>query len=181
MGKRGPAPKPVELRVLEGNRGHRPLGSLDATFRPEVGAPTPPNWLSKEALKRWRALMPELLRYNVISKLDRDRFAMLCQAIGRVEIAERSLQSAIAAHVADGKDPVDAMLDYTPSGRGRPNGRMEIIKSEREVASKLMDEFGLSPAQRARVATAVRQQLTLFEGGRPSPGGSAPTGFADFQ
>ena len=91
MGQRGPAPKPPELRALEGNRGHRPIGSLDSTFRPEVGAPSAPQWLTSEGRKAWRRLMPELLRYNLITVLDRDMLAMLCQTIGRMELLERSI------------------------------------------------------------------------------------------
>ena len=55
MGARGPKAKPVELKVLEGNRGKRPLAvNLDSTFRPEVGMPTVPKGMCPEARKVWK-------------------------------------------------------------------------------------------------------------------------------
>ena len=50
VGARGPKPKPPELAVLEGGRGHRPV-DLSAMFRPEVGLPAMPRHLSAEARK----------------------------------------------------------------------------------------------------------------------------------
>ena len=53
MGTRGPNQKPAELKLLEGNRGHRPV-DLSALFRPEVGVPDAPRWLLPEAKKAWK-------------------------------------------------------------------------------------------------------------------------------
>lgn len=178
MGQRGPAPKPVELRALEGNRSHRPLGSLDTTFRPEVGAPSAPQWLTKEGRKAWRRLMPELLRYNLVSTLDRDMLAMLCQTIGRMELLERSITARMNECEAAGRDPAGALIGHTHNGYEMQAVVYQLLSKEQEKARQLLAEFGLSPAQRARVATAVRQQLALFEGGKSA---GQPKGFADFR
>jgi P27 family predicted phage terminase small subunit len=114
MGSRGPLPKPPELKALEGGRGHRPL-ELDKLFRPEVGLPESPRWLIPEAKKAWKRLSAELLRYNLLSKVDRDAFAMLCQTIGRLEQVERGLQAKQALLMKDGKDPTDAFMEVTPA------------------------------------------------------------------
>lgn len=180
MGQRGPAPKPHELRAIEGNRAHRPL-SLDTTFRPEVGAPDAPRWLSKEARKAWRRLMPELLRYNLVSTLDRDMLAMLCQSIGRIELLERAVAAKMGALIERDQDAVGALIGQTQSGYEVQAVVYQLLSKEQEKAFKLLGEFGLSPAQRARVATAIRQQLTLFEGGKTPPSDGQPKGFADFR
>lgn len=180
MGQRGPAPKPAELRAIEGNRGHRPI-SLDSTFRPEVGAPDAPRWLTKEARKTWRRLMPELLRYNLVSVVDRDMLAMLCQSVGRIELLERAIAAKMAALAEDGKDSIEALVGKTQTGYEVQAVAYQLLSKEQEKAFKLLAEFGLSPAQRARVATAIRQQLTLFEGGKTEPTGGAPRGFAEFR
>ena len=41
---------------------------------------------------------------------------MLCQTIGRLELIERSLAGRQALLVEEGKDPADALVDYTPKG-----------------------------------------------------------------
>ena len=47
---------------------------------------------------------------------------------------------------------------------------------------RLLDKFGLSPAEQASVTTAVRAQLQLFttDGAAPKRQAGDPQGFADF-
>jgi len=182
MGQRGPSPKPIELKALEGNRGHRPL-NLDQVFRPEVGAPDAPKWLTPEGRKAWRRLVPELLRYNLLSKVDRDALAMLCQTIGRLEIIERSLQGAQAKLIAEGKDPVDAMVGSTPNGMRVQGVVYQLLNKEQAKLHKMLESFGLRPDARAQVTTAIRAQLTLFDVNKPPAGTEPPAeprGFAEF-
>ncbi|WP_295378384.1 phage terminase small subunit P27 family [uncultured Pseudacidovorax sp.] len=179
MGSRGPAPKPPELKKLEGGRGHRPV-NLDATFRPEVGVPDAPRWLTKEARKAWRRLSEELTYYNLLSKVDRDAFAQLCQTIGRLELIELSLNGRIARLVAENRDPAEAMLDKTPNGLQVQSAIYQVLNKEQSKLSSLLAEFGLTPAQRARVTTAIRAQLKLFDGGKESEPAAPSGGFADF-
>jgi phage terminase large subunit-like protein len=75
MGLRGPKKQSPELQLLNG-RSHRPL-NLDQLFRPQVGAPTMPKNLSREARSAWKRLSAELLHYNLLSSIDRDSFAAL--------------------------------------------------------------------------------------------------------
>lgn len=183
MGARGPAPKPSELKLLEGGRGHRDI-SLNTTFRPEVGMPEAPRWLNKEARKAWRRLGSELIYYNLLSKVDRDAFSMLCQTIGRLEIIERSITARMDTELAkpDG-DAADALLDSTPNGLKIQAAIYQVLNKEQEKLHRLLAEFGLTPAQRARVSTAIRAQVSLFDanGAPPPASGAAPTGFADFK
>lgn len=183
MGARGPAAKPPELKALEGNRGHRPL-NLDQVFRPEVGAPDAPRWLTPDARKAWRRLLPELLRYNLLSRVDRDAFAMLCQTIGRLELVERSLMARQAKLLADNADPADALMDVTPNGLRVQSALYQVLNKEQAKLHKLLESFGLRPDARASVTTAIRAQLQLFDGGAAKPGaepGKASTdSFADF-
>lgn len=185
MGQRGPNQKPAELKVLEGNRGHRPL-DLTGLFRPEVGVPDAPRWLMPGAKKAWRRLSAELLRYNLISKVDREAFAMLCQTIGRLELIETSLMGKQAKLLADGEDPTDALVDKTPNGLRIQSVLYQLLNKEQAKLHGLLKTFGLRPDARASVTTAIRAQLQLFEGGAPSTtpkaeGPLEPRGFAEFE
>lgn len=185
MGQRGPRAKPPELQVLEGNRGHRPL-NLDQLFRPEVGVPDVPRWLTTEARKAWKRLSVELIRYNLLSKVDRDGFAMLCQTIGRLEQIERSLAAKQTLLLAEGKDVSDALMDVTPNGLRVQSALYQVLNKEQGKLYRMLESFGLRPDARAKVTAAIRGQLQLFEGGgTPPPDGAAtptrePQGFADF-
>lgn len=183
MGQRGPAPKPPELKALEGGRSHRPI-SLDQTFRPEVGEPDIPKWLNKEARKAWKRLAEELLHYNLLSKVDREAMAMMCQTIGRLELLERAINGRMAMAVQEGREPAEALLDKTPNGMPIQSAIYQILNKEQAKLNSLLAEFGLTPAQRARVTTAIRMQASLFDANADKPVSpkdpTAPKGFADF-
>jgi P27 family predicted phage terminase small subunit len=169
MARPGPSPKPLELKALEG-RSHRPL-NLDQVFRPEVGAPDIPRWLSAGAKKAWKRLSEELLRYNLLSRVDREAFAMLCQTIGRLEMVERSIDAKARLLVAEGKDPADALMDTTPNGLRVQSALYQVLNKEQGKLHKLLESFGLRPDARAGVSTAIRAQLQLFEGGQSGQAG----------
>lgn len=187
MGARGPAAKPLELQVLEGNRGHRPL-NLDATFRPEVGLPTVPKDLSPEARKVWKRLAPELVRYNLMSVVYADTFEDLCETVAHVKLLRRALKARMALLRSQDKDPAEAFEVRTPNGMPVQHPGYQTLKSERNHMHSLLGEFGLTPAQQARVTTAVRAQLKLFETPPAAPESddpadpppAQPRSFADF-
>lgn len=182
MGARGPNQKPAELKLLEGNRGHRPL-NLDQLFRPEVGVPDLPKWLTPEARKAWRRLAAELVHYNLLSKVDRDAFAMLCQTIGRMEQIERAIQAKQATLLAAGQDITEAFFDVTPNGLRIQSALYQVLNKEQGKVHKMLESFGLRPDARAKVTTAIRAQLQLFQGGKADdakPASSDPMSFQDF-
>lgn len=181
MGARGPTPKPAELKVLEGGRGHRAV-NLDATFRPVAGVPDAPRWLLPAARKAWKRLSVELAQYSLLSKVDRDAFAMLCQTIGRLEMIETSFNGRVAQLIEEGEDPAQAYTGKTPNGMVVQAALYQVLNREQQKLSSLLAEFGLTPAQRARVTTAIREQLRLFDGDKPDGKPAQPSdGFAGFE
>lgn len=190
MGRRGPTAKPAELKVLEGNRGKRPLAvNLDSTFRPEAGMPSVPKGLSPGARKVWKRLSVELLRYNLISVVYSDIFEELCETVSDVKELRHSLRAKQNLLRSQGKDPMEAFEVVSPNGLPMQHPRYQILKSERQMMLSLLAKFGLSPAEQANVTTAIRAQLQLFEGdggkNEPNPaapptGGMSPRGFNDF-
>lgn len=190
MGQRGPKSTPTELKILQGNRGHRPLLS-DDSLRPSVEVPSVPKHLGKEARKEWKRITIELARYNVISRLDQQMLGMLCQAVERVTLFENALQrridaimrkNAAAADDAAYVDPASAYILRTPQGYETHCVEYQLLNKEREMLIKLLGEFGLSPSQRSRVAlgTPNATQLTLFTGGKPESTDGGPQTFNDF-
>lgn len=187
-GTRGPASKPAELKLLEGNRGHRPL-DLTSLFRPEVGLPDAPRWLLPEAKKAWRRLSTELMRYNLLSKVDRDAFALLCQTVGRLEQIERAIAARQAVAVAAGQEAAEVLLDRTPNGLQVQAAIYQVLNREQAKLHQLLAGFGLRPDARARVTAGIRAQLHLFEGGKdgggdgptPPAGDDLPQTFGDFR
>ncbi|KQV85445.1 hypothetical protein ASC87_07075 [Rhizobacter sp. Root1221] len=183
MGARGPAAKPPELKLLEGNRGGRAI-DLTSMFRPEVGAPPMPRDLSREGKKAWKRLVPELLHYNLLSKVDADALETLCEIIGLLKVLRRSINAKQELLLSENKDPAAAIEVSTPNGMRIQSPTYQALNRETEKLRSWLAEFGLTPAQRARVSTAIRSQLPLFdvnkggEAAKPDPAGARS--FADF-
>lgn len=182
VGTRGPVGKPPELKLLEGGRGNRPI-DLSAIFRPEVGLPAVPKHLNAGARKAWKRITPELLRYNLLSRLDSDALAMLCQTIARIELVETSFNKRQALLIEQGKDAAESLLGQTPNGMLVQHPLYQVLNREMDKLRNLLAEFGLTPAQRARVTPAIRAQQQLFDAngqpGKPAEP-AKPAGFADF-
>jgi P27 family predicted phage terminase small subunit len=183
MARTGPAPKPAELRALEGNRGHRAV-DITGVFRPEVGLPPMPKDLSPGARKVWKRLSPELLRYNLLSTVYSDAFEDLCETISDVKMLRHALRARQALLRADGKPEADAWCVNTPNGMPVQHPLVLNLRNTRADMHRLIAQFGLTPAESARVTTAVRAQLQLFDNtgaaAAARPAGSTPTGFAEF-
>lgn len=186
MARPGPASKPAELKLLEGNRAHRPL-DLSTTFRPEVGMPTVPAGLSPGGRKVWKRLGPELLRYNLMSAVYSDTFEDLCETVAEVKLLRRAIYAHRTVLRTEGKDEAEAYLARTPNGMPVQHPTFQVLRAMRTDMLRLLDKFGLSPAEQASVTTAVRAQLKLFENDNPpmpgapgAPGGGAAGSFADF-
>ena len=71
----GPVPKPTALKLLDGNPGRRPI-DLDE-FRPATAIPSCPSHLVGEAKIEWDRISAELVRYGMISEVDRGAIAIV--------------------------------------------------------------------------------------------------------
>jgi P27 family predicted phage terminase small subunit len=155
MGLRGPAPKPTSLRILEGNRGHRPLNEREPT--PLAGAPAMPRHLDAEARKEWRRLVPLLLSMKVLSEGDGIALALLCQAYSTMVAAQKMMQKA-------GKKNQSALLMRAPSGYTMQSPLLSIINAQVEIVHRQLQQFGLTPASRSRiVATTDPGEIDALE------------------
>lgn len=148
--KRGPAPKPTSLKLVQGNRGRRPIADCEAA--PEVVAPDCPDHLLADAREEWQRIMPFLIRYKLVTEIDTAALALYCQAYGRWQEAERK----IAEQRAKGGD---GMLVKAPSGYPIQNPYLAIANRAMEDCYKYLQQFGLSPSARTRVTVNLQGDL----------------------
>ena len=87
---RGRKPKPTRLKLIEGNRGKRPLNPREP--RPQPKVPTCPAHLCPAAKAEWKRLARELFLLGIVMDLDRAALAAYSQAYGRWAEAERKLK-----------------------------------------------------------------------------------------
>ncbi|SPA17237.1 phage terminase small subunit P27 family [Cupriavidus taiwanensis] len=147
MMQKGVRPKPTALKVIEGDRGHRPLPAKEPKLKAEL--PTMPKHLDGGARDEWARITTELQHVGLLTQADTAILAMYCQAYSRWQRAERIL-SAMAE-----RDPsMSAFMIKTTSGNAIQNPMVGVANRAMLLTQRFAAELGFTPAARARVSTA---------------------------
>ena len=70
--------KPTELKLLEGNRGHRPIPDDNPEPKSMEAFPDPPEWLDDIAREEWTERGRELFDMGVLTSVDLPAFEFYC-------------------------------------------------------------------------------------------------------
>src|SRR5260221_1661848 len=141
MARRGPPPQPRTLRLLRGNPGKRSLHSGEP--RPPSATPSCPRWLSPEAKRAWRGLIPLLRAMRILTRVDRDALVAYCQTYARWKAAEEFLVKHGEVYpLRDEHGNVRYMQAFRQVSIAR-----DLLYSLRSY----QQEFGMTPSARTRV------------------------------
>ena len=161
--KKGPSPKPTNLKVLEGNPGKRPL-SLNEP-QPKPALPLCPNFLKGAAKKEWQRLSPELYTLGLLSLIDRAALAAYCSAYGMwVEVEHELMQmrkSNKELAMLKKKYPerniqsANGLVRQTSNGNWIMEPLLGVRKQALEQMHKFLTEFGMTPASRTRIMVDI--------------------------
>jgi P27 family predicted phage terminase small subunit len=137
MGKRGPAPKPTELKILEGT--YRADRAARNEPKPRVKIPSCPAWLQGEGRKEYFRVARLLMELRVITDADRTALAAYAQQYQRWIDAEDMIRKS-------------GILIKSPNGFLMQNPCLPIANTALKNMQRLMSEFGLTPASRTRIS-----------------------------
>jgi len=156
--------KPTELRLIEGNRGNRPLPKNEPKPRPET--PDTPKDIDLQAKKTWDRLAPVAERLGLLTEVDGDMFSALCQARSRLmqiwtrlkqipsEIRKTKKQiKKLKTEQGRSPDDIDVLINELVNLK---TDRAYWMKEERLYFNSfrmLANDFGFSP--RGRVGLVV--------------------------
>jgi P27 family predicted phage terminase small subunit len=130
---KGRKPKPPELRVFKGNRGHRIIPNT-SKHTPQL--PYAPRWLSSIAKQEWRRISKELYTLVLLTTIDRAALEAYCQCYARWREAE---------------EKVTIETFETDTGYVGQNPYINIaIKYVKEMRAFLV-EFGMIPSSRVDI------------------------------
>ena len=145
MGKRGPAPKPTELKRLAGNPGKRPLNESEPK---PTGTPACPSWLGKEAKAEWKRILPALVELNLIGKVDRAALAAYCVSFATFREAEEAIQK-------------HGYIFSTENGYLQQRPEVGIRSKALEQMRQFLSEFGMTPSSRTRLVVPPPKEIEL--------------------
>lgn len=134
MAVAGRKPKPTNLRLIEGNREHRPIHD---DVKPVPLAPSRPDWVDGKAAEIWDEYAPKLERLGILTEIDGLAFGALC-----VEMAE---------YIKMRGDATDSVQEFSTGAR-QVAPEITIAHKCLDKARALFAEFGLTPSSRARLS-----------------------------
>lgn len=155
MGLRGPASMPNNVTELRGNPGKRALNTGEVRARrilPPGSESTdgiaafrfrPPAHLDAEGKAEWKRLVPILAAMKVLTEADRPALATICDEWSLIVRCDRELAKKNAPYV-----------NVTDKGFEQPSTWVALRHNAIAQHSKLIQQFGMSPASRARIVTA---------------------------
>ena len=131
MGKRGPAPRATELRLLDGNPSRRPIN--DKEPKPE-GEALMPKHLSKEAKACWKQVINSMPP-GIYTEADSPLLAAFCEAwAGHVKATRALAKSSLVLG-------------------GKANPAIAIQNQMARTMAALGTRLGLSPSDRTNLKT----------------------------
>lgn len=174
MGARGPKPLPANVRAFTGT-SHRPLRAADLAdgVHPEVGLPTMPKHMGKEAATEWKRMTPLLLELNLLTKIDRSALELYCRAYGRLQQVERALTARQDQLIEEGRDVTEALVQPTPTGFLRESALSKLAAELSQQVDRYLASFGMSPSARSRVTPSRNDAQYRL----PGMDDDKPTGF----
>jgi P27 family predicted phage terminase small subunit len=153
MAGRGRKPKPAFLRLLEGNRGHRPIPQVPQPDIPRE-VPEPPAYLSGYARDEWLRVGPSLHRIGCLTVLDLSCFSVYCTTVGRWMECEDLLAKMATSDPATG-----GLTTKTSTGCLTQHPIYRIaVQSARDML-RYAAEFGLTPSARTRIGNGITAAL----------------------
>lgn len=150
MGARGPAKKPTQLKLIQGNPGRRKLND-DVVLDSACGIPDPPAHLDRIAKKEWKRLAPVVFKAGLLTDGDIAAFGAYCTAFSSWYYAEKSLQATLSENSG-------SLTFETDKGYQQQIPEIGIVNQARLTMVKIAREFGLTPSARAGIPAVEKSE-----------------------
>lgn len=143
MGRRGPAPKPTVLKLLEGNPGHQKINRQEPMPPKPRKCPSAPKDLPPLAKKEYKRLAPKMYDIGLLTEADLPAFVELC----RIYAYYREIDQVINSDGIEGNWQVQT----AESGYSQKHPYLTIRREYYELWTKGLAQFGMTPASRTRL------------------------------
>lgn len=140
MGRRGPPPKPTQLKLLTGNPGKRAINHAEPKPAKPKKAKAPPSWLPPDGKREWKRVVPELDRLGLLTKVDYASMEAYCNAYARALEAGRRVKES-------------GLTIVTDKGFVIQHPAVSIERLAWAQVRQFAGQFGLTPSSRTSIKT----------------------------
>lgn len=132
---------PTVIHNLRGTTPDRVVPN-EARFEVPIRMPSPPEGMSEDGAKLWRAVGKLLLNAGLYTAGDFIALELMCMAYGRMKEAERLMVD-------------EGMVLKSNLGGLYQSPYLAIVNRSWEQVRAMLAEFGMTPAERTRVMSSV--------------------------
>lgn len=139
--------KPQSLRKLTGQKASSPPVPPDELAQPRLAEEVPPpEGMGEIAAGYWTKNLEMVVRLGILSEADYGSFVMLCEGYEEWRQTHNDWQEFLST-----KPPYGGLMIQGASGGWVSNPQIAAKQKAKLDFLKLMMEFGMTPASRARV------------------------------
>ena len=151
MSRRGPKPKPSNLRLLEGGRSAARVGGDEPQPSRPTEIPEPPVYLTSYAREEWDRVIEDLYATGVFANIDQTMLAAYCMAFQRWIRAELDLEK-----MGELDPTTHGVMIKTSNGNAIQNPLVGVASTARRDMQRIAAEFGLTPSSRTLLDAGKR-------------------------
>ena len=148
MGKRGPQPKPTNLKLLQGIPGKRPLNVNEP--KPKIKIPDMPRGLGTYGKTEWQRITKVLNDLKLISEVDKTQLESYCRYYNSYREACKKVdeQGAVVTNV---------------QGNLVANPWNKVMNDAYDRMNNVMKQFGMSPSTRTTLTVEKEEAKSPLE------------------
>lgn len=134
----GTKPKPTELKMLEGNLGHRPFNNNEP--KPPKKMLECPQYIEEDVLAKqeWDRIIPELYLLNLLTTVDRAAIELYCTQYSIYRQALEDIKK-------------NGLTTFNIRNGSKANPSVAIARESAKIIKAIATEFGLTPSSRSRI------------------------------
>lgn len=150
---RGRKPLPSHLKLIQGNRGKRPIKPDQIEVTPSL--PMPPPFLCDEAKVEWGRVASMLYALRLLSDLDIAALSAYCQSYAIWQRATAALNILAAAD----KETL-GLIAKGANGSSIAHPLLKIANKAAQDMVRYAGDFGMTPVARARIHSGDPKENT---------------------
>jgi P27 family predicted phage terminase small subunit len=160
--------KPTQMKVLEGTFRKDRANPNEPTPKPVKIAPAPTITLNAHGMKEWERTTRFLIETGVLAETDISALSALCYEFGEfvqcgIDIKEvKEIDSDLAGLAID-ECTVEQRIELLRIKYATGKNLEKLRKEHLEAYGKLAQQFGLTPASRAKVSTTNKPKTDELE------------------
>ena len=131
--------KPTYLKLIQGNRGKRPLNKKEP--KPPRGIPSPPEHLTKKVMLAWGLIAAKLDKMGVLTIADAWALEQLAENYEEILTLRKTVR----------RTRFQTVVTATGSKRKVHHPAWQQLADTEKRFRAMMEQFGLTPASRSKV------------------------------